>query len=362
MPTRPLVTSYRDALRLFPDMWHKVGLTVLVPLVVLFPFVAGAQWLTVGNNALVSIVGAVALMILTGFCGQISLGHAAFLAIGAYTTAVLGNRLHLPFYVLLPLGGFLAAAVGVGIGFFALRLKGLYLAIVTIGLGFLVNHTLLSFPDYTKGLTGISVPVFTLFGSTAEHAGDIHEAWSLGPFELTFERKLFFIFLVIAMGVAWMAKNLQRTRSGRAMMAVRDHDMAAAALGVDPARTKVIAFAVSSFFGGVAGGMFAMQQQYITVDPPFNLYMSVQFIAMIVFGGVGTVFGAVVGAIAYVVLVPLAEAIGPAIPLLSALSSAQQSTVLFSVLVLVFLVFEPLGLFGIWMRIKRYFMAWPFRY
>ena len=93
-----------------------------------------------------------------------------------------------------------------------------------------------------------------------------------------------------------------------------------------------------------------------------NLYMSVQFIAMIVFGGIGSVFGAVVGAIAYVVLVPLAEAVGPAIPLLSSLSSAQQSTVLFSVLVLVFLVFEPLGLFGIWLRIKRYFIAWPFRY
>ncbi len=362
MPTRPLITSYRDALRLFPDMWHKVALAVLVPLVLAYPFVVGAQWLTVGSNALVAVVGSVALMILTGFCGQISLGHAAFLALGAYTTAVLGNRLHLPFYVLLPLGGFVAAAVGLAIGTFALRLKGLYLAIVTIGLGFLVNHTLLSFPEYTKGLTGISVPVYALFGSTPAHANDFREAWNLGPLEVTFERKLFFIFLILAALVAWTAKNLQRTHVGRAMMAVRDHDMAAAALGVDPARTKVLAFGLSSFIAGVAGGMFALQQQYITVDPPFNLYMSVQFIAMIVLGGIGTVYGAVAGAVAYTALVPLAEQVGPHIPLLSHLTSAQQSTVIFAVLVLVFLVFEPLGLFGIWMRIKRYFMAWPFRY
>ena len=146
------------------------------------------------------------------------------------------------------------------------------------------------------------------------------------------------------------------------MMAVRDSDLAASAIGVRPASTKVLAFGLSSFLAGVAGAMFAFQQQYVTVEPPFDLNMSVAYIAMIVLGGVGTVSGAVAGAIAYVALVPLAETVGRAVPLLDQLSSAQQSMLLFSVLVMVVLIFEPFGLYGVWLRVKRYFLAWPFRY
>lgn len=145
-------------------------------------------------------------------------------------------------------------------------------------------------------------------------------------------------------------------------MAVRDHDLAAAVLGISPARTKIIAFGISSFFAGVAGAMFAYQQPVLTVNPPFNLEMSVQYIAMIVLGGIGTVFGAVWGGIAFAALSPLLEHLGGALPYISELTSAQQSTLLFSLLVIGFLVLEPLGLYGIWLRIKRYFMAWPFRY
>jgi branched-chain amino acid transport system permease protein len=190
---------------------------------------------------------------------------------------------------------------------------------------------------------------------------DIYAKMAYGPVVLDFPRKLYFMFLVIAVAVTLVAKNLHRTNAGRAMMAVRDHDLAAATLGVHPARAKLLAFGISSFIAGIAGGMFAMQQQHITVDP-FHLNMSVEYIAMIVLGGIGTVFGAVAGAIAFTVLSPLAEMIGSAVPYLDQLSSAQQSTVLFSVLVCGFLVFEPLGLYGVWLRIKRYFLAWPFSY
>jgi branched-chain amino acid transport system permease protein len=145
-------------------------------------------------------------------------------------------------------------------------------------------------------------------------------------------------------------------------MAVRDHDVAAAVMGVNPARAKITAFGLSSFFAGLAGGMFALQQQFITVDPPFNLLLSVQYIAMIVLGGIGTVFGAVWGALAFVFLSPLLEIVGRATPGLDQLSSSLQSTLLFAILVITCLVFEPLGLYGLWLRVKRYFMAWPFRY
>lgn len=361
MPTRPLVTRYRDDLAIFPDMWHRVGLVLGLVTVVLFPFHAGEKWLVVANLALVAVVGSVALMILTGLAGQISLGHAAFLALGAYSMAVLGGRLHLPYWVLLPVSGAIAAGVGLAVGVFALRLKGLYLAIVTIGLLYLVRHLLLTLPWLTGGMSGAPVPVHVWFGESEAEMADIYETMEYGFITLDFHQKLYFTFLVIAVLAAWAAKNLCRSASGRAMMAVRDRDMAAAALGVDPARAKILAFGLSSFVAGVAGGMFAMQQQYITVDP-FHIDMSVQYIAMIVIGGVGSVFGAVAGAIAFTFLTPLAESIGQSLPYLDRLTSAQQSAVLFSVVVCAFLVIEPLGLLGLWLRIKRYFASWPFRY
>jgi branched-chain amino acid transport system permease protein len=364
MPRRTLITRYQDDLSLFPDRWHVVGWLVCAPLALLYPFLASDAWLTVGNLALVAVVGSVSLMILTGFAGQISLGHAAFMALGAYTTAVLGNRLHLPAFVLLPMAGAVAAAVGLAVGVFALRLEGLYLAIVTLGLIFLVNHALLSFPEHTQGLTGIAVPVHTWFGGddAARARGSIHDPVTVLGLTLTFERKLYLAFLGLAALVTYLAKNLQRSATGRALMAVRDRDLAAAALGVSPARAKILAFGISSFLAGVAGGMFALQQQYITVDPPFNLYLSVQYIAMIVLGGLGTVFGAVTGALAFTMLQPLLEEVGALLPFLSGLTRAQQATVLFSLLVILVLAFEPLGITGVWLRVKRYFAAWPFRY
>ncbi len=361
MPTRALVTRYRDDQKLFPDMWHKVGLFFGLITVLYFPFYVSEKWLVVGNLALIAIVASVALMILTGFAGQISLGHAAFLAVGAYVMAVLGNRYQLPYWLIFPLAGLVSAAVGLAIGVFALRLKGLYLAIVTIGLLYLVRHVLLALPDLTGGMSGSPVPIYVWFGETEAEMADIYETMEYGPITLDFPQKLYFTFLVVAVLTAWAAKNLHRSGAGRAMMAVRDHDLAAAALGVNPSRAKILAFGLSSFFAGVAGAMFAMQQQYITVDP-FHLDMSIKYIAMIVLGGIGSVFGAVAGAIAFAFLTPLAETLGEKLPYLDQLTSAQQSAVLFSILVIGFLVFEPLGLFGVWLRIKRYFMGWPFRY
>lgn len=364
MPTRPLVTDYEDDLKLFPDAWHRVGWVLGGTFLLLFPFLADAHWLAVGNLALVTVVGSVGLMVLTGYTGQISLGHAAFLALGAYTTAVLSSRFGMPVWVVLPAAGTVAALVGLAIGPFALRLEGLYLAIVTLGLLFVVNHVLLSLPGLTGGVSGISVPIRLGFETADPGAlrtpfsGD----WRLGPLLLTLERKLFFMFLVLAAATALAATNIARSDLGRAMMAVRDHDVAAEVMGVNPARAKVISFGISSFMAGIAGAMFAIQQQFITVDPPFNLLLSVQYIAMIVLGGIGTVFGAVAGAVAFTVLSPLSETFAAAVPYLRALSSSQQSTLLFAVVVILFLLFEPLGLFGIWLRIKRYFQAWPFSY
>jgi branched-chain amino acid transport system permease protein len=368
MPTKPLLTRYEDDLKLFPDRWNKIGLALAIPILLAYPFVASSQWLTVGNLAWVTVVGAIGMMMLTGFSGQISLGHAAFLALGAYTTAILGEQLGLPFWICIPISGFVAAAVGLAVGPFALRLEGLYLAIVTLGLLFLVNHTLHSLPELTHGAIGIAVPMHGWFPEDVKSAGlgAFSKPLVLGALELRFEQKLYFCFLLLAGLATYAGVNIQRSNTGRAMMAVRDHDVAAAVMGVHPARAKVISFGLSAFFAGIAGAMFACQQQYLTIEPPFDLNMSVQYIAIIVLGGVGTIFGAVWGALVFVALSPLAEnlfdTLKPHVPMLGGLSSAQQATLLFSLIVVGFLIFEPLGLFGMWLRVKRYFIAWPFKY
>ncbi|MDQ3335475.1 MAG: branched-chain amino acid ABC transporter permease [Myxococcota bacterium] len=361
MPTHPLVTRYQDDLRLFPDRYHKLGIAIGLVVLLGFPFTASASWLTVGNHALVAIVGAVGLMILTGFAGQISLGHAAFLAIGAFTTAILGERWQVPFWLCLPIAGAVATVIGLAAGVFALRLRGLYLAIVTLGLLYLVAHTLESYP----ALSGTGGQKFTgmyvSFGQTPAEMRDVYERMAYGPVILDWDQKLYFIFVAIALVAAWTAKNLARSNAGRAMAAVRDHDLAAATLGVNPVRTKLLAFGASSFFAGVAGGMFALQQRTITVEY-FGLGVSIEYVAMIVLGGVGSVWGAVAGAIAFVFLGKLMQTIGPSLPLIGDLPTGLQTSVLFSILVIGVLVIEPLGLLGIWLRIKRYFVAWPFRY
>ena len=364
MPTRPLVTRYEQDLRLVQSIWHKAALFLGVAVILIYPFAASARWLTVGNLALVAIVGSTALMVLTGFAGQISLGHAAFLALGAYATAILGKHGGVPFWLCLPAAGLVAALVGVFVGVFTLRLKGLYLAIVTLGLVFIVNHFLISATALTGGLSGSPVPAYAWFVDPAATQGlsPFTATTAIGPFELTLERKLYFVFAVVAAATLLAAHNLARSPSGRAMMAVRDRDLAAASVGVNPVGAKLLAFGLSSFFAGVAGAMFALQQQYITVEPPFDLSMSVAYIAMIVLGGIGTVFGAAAGAIAFTILTPIAESLGQHLPLLSRLPSGQQSTVVFALVVCAFLVFEPLGLYGVWLRIQRYFAAWPFKY
>jgi branched-chain amino acid transport system permease protein len=361
MPTRPLVTRYEDDLRMFPDAWHKLGLALGVAVLLGFPFAASPSWLTVGNQALVAIVGAVGLMILIGFAGQVSLGHSAFLAIGGFATAVIGERWQVPFWLCLPAAGAVATVIGVAIGLFALRLRGLYLAIVTLGLIYLVQHTLESYPSLSGVGGQKAAPMYVAFGDSPAAMRDVYEKMAYGPLILDWDQKLYFVFAAIAIAAAWTARNLLRSNAGRAMMAVRDHDLAAATLGVSPVRAKLTAFGASSFFAGVAGGMFALQQRTITVEY-FDVQVSIQYVAMIVLGGIGSVWGAVAGAIAFAFLGKLMQTIGPSLPFVGALPTQLQTSVLFSVLVIGVLVLEPLGLFGVWLRIKRFFVAWPFRY
>ena len=312
----------------------------------------------------ISILFALALNFVTRLCGQISLGHAAFLGIGAYTVAILGSRFHIPFWLALPIGGIFASLIGLMIGPFALRLRGLYLAIVTLGLLFLTEHILMSFPEYTGGVSGMSVPAHLGFNKIEGEGGlgAFSKPSDIFGFRVLFAHKIYFVLALLALASAFLCSNIRRSTLGRSMMAVRESDLAASVIGVNPAVSKIAAFGISSFLAGIAGGAFALQQQYITIVPPFDLSLSIQYITMIVLGGVGTTFGAVAGALVFVICSPLMEWVGSHLPLINKLTNAQQSTLLFSLLVCIILIYEPFGLYGVWLKIKRYFLTWPFRY
>ena len=359
----PLETNYGDRLILFRSFWKKTGLFIAITISLIAPLALSESWLSVTNHAIIYAISAIGLMILTGFTGQISLGQAAFMAVGAYCAAAFARISHLPFFITVPLAGFAAAALGAFTGPFALRLKGLYLAIVTLGLIYIVNHLLLAFHEITGGVAGTSVPLYGWFPKPEEVsvAGTLSNPSQIGPFSINFEMKLYFINVLVLLITLLSTKNLLRAPLGRAMMAVRDQDIAASTMGINPSQTKIIAFIISSGIAGVSGALYAYHQQFITIDPPFNLQMSIEVIAMIVFGGIGTLFGAVAGAFAFAILSKLLSNLAGSIGILSSLTNDQQAVLLFSILVGLTLIYEPLGLFGVWLRIKRFFLTWPFQ-
>lgn len=311
------------------------------------------------NIILVHVILAVGLNILVGYTGQISLGHAGFFAIGAYGTTLLMVHLHLPFLVALVAAGLIAAFFGFIIGLPALRLEGPYLAIATLGFGLTIMHIIGRW-DVFGGRMGIQTPPLDLgVPSTALSyviEGDV---------------KIYFLILTITVLMVIAAKNLMKTRVGRAFVAIRDDDIAAEVMGVNLTIYKTMSFAVSAFYAGVAGGLFGFVLNFF--DPfTFNLILSIIFLVMVVVGGLGSILGAVMGAVLitylqYDFLKNVQEM--PVVGGLLVSFSRKFFTVIglenfggiaLGLIMLGIVIFEPLGMFGIWIRIKKYWKTWPF--
>jgi branched-chain amino acid transport system permease protein len=263
-------------------------------------FLASGEWLRLLSTVGIFAIGALGLNILTGLAGQVSLGHAFFMGLGAYTAAILGAPegalwgLGLPMWIWLPAAGIVAALVGILVAPTAMRVRGLYLAIVTLGLVFIGEYFWRNLDFITGGSqSGRNHPPFALRVWKEEEAFIDFSAdgtW-LGVLNLSSEAKTYLFILVLTVGFVLLAKNLQRTRVGRAFMSIRDRDIAAEVMGVNEFRYKTTAFAVSSFFAGVAGALIASLVGR-TIPETWNLFLSVEFIAIILIGGVGTVTGA----------------------------------------------------------------------
>lgn len=322
-------------------------LALLGAALAVLPFVADPFWLTVADQVGIAVIGAIGLNILVGFTGQISLGQGGFLAVGAYTSGILVARLGWPLPAAMAAAVLLTAGAGALFGLPALRLKGLYLAIATLASQQIIIWVATHWEPVTGGVRALVVPPAEIFG--LEIAGDFAFYWVI----------LFFAVLATV-----LATNLFRTGLGRAFMAIRDHDIAAEVIGVDMVRYKVLAFAISSGFVGLAGALTAHYTSIVTWER-FTLDVSILYLAMIIVGGLGRVSGAIYGA-AFMIGVPaliqqLSSELGGALSFVSSQLPSIQLGV-FGLTIVLFLVLEPEGIARIWERVKDYFRLWPFRH
>ena len=357
--------SYAQELALFNTRPKLAGVALIILVAFGLPFVLTDNLLQTLALGFAFAIGALGLNIVTGLAGQVSLGHAFFLGVGAYTAAAIsgdpdGRTIGFGItniLVWLPAAGLAAALAGVLVAPLATRLRGLYLAIVTLGLVFIGEHIFGEWSDLTGGSgVGREGAVPELFGY--EFATD--------STAFTSDQNFYLLMLVLLLVFALGARNLARSRTGRAFAAVRDRDMAAEMMAINLPRTKTLAFGISSFYAGCSGALIYSVIGFFE-PTSFSLLLSVQFIAMVLIGGAGTVSGTILGAMFISILPTLTRELPAYFPFISVRVTDtpnvfQLESVLYGLLIVVFLLFEPRGLFGIWVRIRNYWKGWPFSY
>jgi len=336
--------SYRQDEALFDSRTQRVWAGILALALILYPFMANDYWLYLACLVAINVASATGLNILTGYTGLVSLGQTAFMGLGAYTVAVMEQFVGGYFLINLIMAGVVAMAGGIVVGIPSLRVKGLYLAIVTIAASFLA-HFLFVNSGFTGGTGGMNVPPAQFAGISLDTSFRIY--WLIIP-----------VTVLMVLGAA----NLFRTRIGRAFIAIRDRDISAEVLGIPLLRYKLLSFGLSSFYAGVAGGMWAYFFRVVTPES-FPLIMSIFFLAAIIVGGMGTILGGILGAI-FMTMVP--EVLRIVVGMLPVSGDTLQyvspvRTIVFGLLIVGFLIFEPHGLAEVWRRIRRFFHLWPFR-
>lgn len=338
-------TSYARDMRLVDTRTQVAGLVGLGLALAAFPLLAGAFLLDLANQFFLAVVGAVALMLLTGVAGQVSLGHAGLLAAGAFAAGILHKEIGAPIWVTLPAAAATGALLGVLFGLPSLRLRGLYLAVSTLALHFVVVYVGHEYETKRGFSTGILIDPPTVVGIVVDDA-----------------RVWYAVLLAAAAGSVLLALNLLRTRTGRAWRAIHDHETVAAGLGINVPLYKLAAFVVSSTMTAVAGALFAYYRGFVSVEA-FSLFLSIQYVAMVIIGGMGSILGAVLGA-AFVTLFPyVIEAAMGALPNAERFSNLIYAVnyAAFGLVMVLFLVLEPLGLVGIWRRARDWIVLWPYK-
>jgi branched-chain amino acid transport system permease protein len=339
-------TTYAREDGLFPSKFQKTCLALFFAALLACPQFLDSYVMSILNLILIAVIGAVSLNLLTGVCGQMSLGHGAFVGVGAYGAAVLSN-LGVPFFLALLGGGAVAAMMGMVFGIPSLRLKGIYLAISTLAAQLILEYVFLHAGDLTGGANGLPVNAPEIMG-----------------YSFDTDSKIFYLILFVAALCVLVVTNVIRTRPGRAFVAIRDYHQSAENVGVNLFAFKLQAFGLSSFLAGIAGGLWAHYTMYITPEQ-FSMGLSISYLAMIIIGGMGSVLGSIFGAI-FITLLPemlnlLTTSLGGIAPDLSAIIVPMKEGV-FGLMLVLFLIFEPEGLARKWRLTKAYWKLFPFAY
>lgn len=333
-------TRYEQDIRLAKHGGHVFWYACLGLVMLVAPWLVSEYWLAQLTFVLIYAVVGLGLMLLSGFTGLFSLGHAAFLGVGAYTQAVMTNA-GVPFPIALVAAGAVAAAVGVVVGLPALRVKGIYLAIATLAFGFIVEEVFARWESVTGGNAGIHIKAPDVFG-----------------FKLDTDVSFYFACLIVSVLATLAVLNLLRSPTGRAFVAIRDSEVSAQSMGIHLARYKTLSFAISAALAGVGGALYAHKLQFISPDQ-FSLLQSIDLLLMIVIGGVGSVHGAFLGAI-FLITMPQVIALGKDwLPAAIGQAPGLQGFVYGAVLI-GFVLFEPLGLYGRWLKLRTYLQIFPF--
>ena len=333
-------TDYDQDIKLFKHEGYVFWYAALALLCIAAPFVLPTYYLSQLTLICIYAIIAVGLMVLTGFTGQVSMGHAAFLAVGAYTQAFLVLR-GVPSILAMVAAIALSAAVGVIIALPALRVKGVYLTIATFSFGFIVEEVLARWEHVTGGNTGLKVEQFSFLGV-----------------EIDSEPRFYAVTLGLLVIVMLSVINLMRSPMGRAFVAIRDSEISAQSMGIHLARFKTISFAISAGLTGLAGALYTHKIKFISPEQ-FSIVASIEMLMMVVIGGLGSLHGAVFGAI---FMIALPQAIAIAKDYLPAVIAQQTGLqpVVFGVVLIGFILLEPLGIYGRWVKIKAYFELFPF--
>lgn len=340
-------TTYPADIALRRTHAQKIRIAIFLLFMLVFPFFANRYYLTLANSVGIATIGAIGLNILVGYTGQISLGQGGFLAVGAYTAGILTARYGVPWYLSTVIACFFTAVVGAIFGIPSLRLKGLYLAIATLAAQEIILWVVTHWRALTGGVDALVVPNPTLFG-----------------LQMNTDFRFYWVIWGLAGLTALGTINLFRSPHGRAFIAIRDQDIAAEVMGINLFRYKLMAFATSSFFVGLAGALTAHYRNIVTWER-FTTDVSVLYLAMIIIGGLGSVPGSFFGATFMTLLPAFLSNLGRALksywpPIDSILPFIQQAA--FGLVIILFLILEPEGLNKIWRNIKDYFRLWPFSY
>ena len=349
LPAGDFRTSYGADATIFPTASSRAFVLAGIVLLCLSPLVLDRYWLSLLIQIGYFGIAALGLNILVGFTGQISIGHAAFFGFGAFASAWLNNNLGIPVFFSVPLGAVLTTAVGMIFGLPAARLKGLYLAIATLAAQYILQDFFARANWFSGGVAGTPAGAFGIFG-----------------YEFGTDARYFYVVLAYLCLSFLMAANLMRTRDGRALVAVRDHYLSAEIMGINLTKYRTLSFGLSAFFAGLGGALYGHYLQFVSVEG-FGILLSIQFLGMIIIGGLGSIMGTLMGT-AFMVLLPEAMgwltdalrggAIDRALSLKDNVSFLREMAI--GLVIVLFLMFEPDGLAHRWRRIKAYWKLYPF--